>query len=69
MTNVTVKEIDNNEKNVRWIELNGTDHGTDYEFDNETYGITEDDRILNCDGCPITEGDYQTIAVRNSVGI
>jgi len=67
MRNVTVKELNNDGR--RWVELDGTDYGTNYEFDNTTYGITDDDVILDCDGAPLTEGDFETIAVRNSLGL
>ena len=49
--------------------MNGHDFGTDTEIDNEVFGITEDDRVLDCDGAPMTEGDYLTIAVRNTLAI
>jgi len=52
-----------------WYELSGTDFGTNYEFEGAIYGVTENDQILNVDGFPLTEGDFETIAVRNSIGI
>ncbi len=69
MTNVTVKEIEISENNVRWVELNGKDYGTKCEFTNEVYGVTDDDTIIDCDGIPLAEGDHNTIAVRNSLGL
>lgn len=68
MSNVTTSNIDTDivegiERD--WFELTGTESGTGYEFSGEIYAITSDDRILNEDGCPLTEGDNQTIAVRN----
>jgi hypothetical protein len=53
----------------QWYVITGVDYGTEYEFDNAIYGVTEDDFILNEDGCPLTDGDRETIAVRNSIGI
>ena len=67
MANVTVKEIENDGR--RWVELNGTDYGTDYEFENSVYGVTDNNEILDCDGSALTEGDFETIAVRNALGL
>lgn len=64
----TVKTIETNENGVKWVEVSGTDYGTKWEFDGaEVFGITEDNKILDCDGCPLTEGDYLEIAVRNAI--
>lgn len=64
----TVKTIEVNENGVKWIEVSGTDYGTGWDFDGtEVFGITEDDRILDCDGCPLTVGDQYEIAVRNAL--
>jgi len=52
----------------QWYELHGTDIGTGIEFDGDVYGSTDDDRVLDEDGAPLTEGDRQTIAVRNTIG-
>jgi len=62
-----VSDIETNENGVKWIELTGTDNGTDVEFEKEVFGITTDNRIIDCDGIPCTEGDNVTIAVRNSI--
>jgi hypothetical protein len=60
--------IETNENGVKWVEVSGTDYGTNWEFEGaEVFGITEDDRILDCDGCPLTEGDHLEIAVRNAI--
>ena len=67
MKTVTVNELENDVH--RWVELTGTDFGTKYEFNNDVYGITNDDVILDCDGSGLTDGDYETIAVRNSLGL
>lgn len=51
-----------------WFDINGTDSGTGWEFDGaETFGLTDDSRVLDCDGCPLTEGDLQEIAVKNAL--
>jgi len=64
----TVKQIEVNEKNRTWVSISGWDAPTDYRFQGEeVFGITEDDRILDCDGCPLTEGDYLETAVRNAL--
>ena len=62
---MTTVEIINKEE-ITWYLLNGTDTGTNYEFENATYGITDDGYVLDADGGQLTEGDYQTIAVRNA---
>lgn len=61
----TVIKLEND--GIQWFELNGVDYGTNYEFNLDVYGLTEDDRILNCEGHPLTEGDVETIAVRNTI--
>ena len=63
----TESKILEKEENVTWYLLNGTDTGTNYEFENATYGITDDGDVLDADGGKLTEGDYQTIAVRNAI--
>lgn len=64
----TVKAVGINENGVKWVEVSGTDYGTSFEFDvAEVFGITEDNKILDCDGCPLTEGDHLEIAVRNAI--
>lgn len=50
-----------------WCEIYGADEGTGYEFDREFFSLTSDNKILNCDGYPMTEGDRQTIAVRRAI--
>jgi len=55
------------EENVTWYLLDGTDTGTNYEFENVIYGITDDGDVLDEDGGKLTAGDYQTIAVRNAI--
>ena len=64
-----------------WFTLNGEAYGT-REFESEEYGISEqwaDDEdvdeddlencIVDCDGAPLTEGDFLTIAIRNTIEI
>lgn len=71
----TFLSVDQNwqdETTIYWFRLDGTDYGTKIEFDGETFGIAEsggDDRILDEDGSPLTEGDHQTIAVRNTAEV
>jgi hypothetical protein len=60
----TATKIDNDGR--QWFELNGTDYGTGIEFDHDVYGLNGD-TILNADGYPLTEGDWRTIAVRNTI--
>ena len=61
----TATKIDNDGR--QWFELNGVDYGTGYEFDGSDYGLTDDNVILDADGSPLTEGDVETIAVRNTI--
>ncbi len=67
ITNVSYKE--NKEENVdggKCFTLNGTDYGTGYEFEDDTFFLTRDNKILFDDGTPIEcESDYVYIAVRN----
>ena len=63
---VTVKKLDT-DNGVKWFELSGTDNGTDREFNKDIYGLTLDDTILDYEGYPLTEGDRETWAVRNSI--
>ena len=63
---VESSNVEISENGVKWFDLKGHDYGTDTVLDSE-YGLTLDNKILNCDGCPITEGDRETIAVRNSI--
>ncbi|MCP4342915.1 MAG: hypothetical protein GY799_29540 [Desulfobulbaceae bacterium] len=75
---VTVKFIsaDQNwteESTTYWFELNGSAPKTNgYEFNNDVYGVCEsgaDSSILDADGYPQTEGDDETIAVRNFLSV
>ena len=51
-----------------WYAVRGTDYGTAWEFeDDDIYGVTDDDQVLDCDGCTLTPGDAQDRAVRNCV--
>ena len=63
-----VNVIESNEDGVKWVEISGTDYGTGWEFQGaEVFGITKDDKILDCEGCPLTKDDMQEVAVRNAV--
>jgi len=61
---VTVTE-NGTDNGTRWIELSGTDSGTGIEFNGDVFGI-DGRRVLDCDGSPLTDGDYEAIAVKNS---
>jgi len=56
---------------ITWYNISGIDYGTTYNFglDGECFAITKDNRILDIDGAPMTEGDFLTIAVRNALNI
>ena len=66
-SNVTTKLIDTSETGTRWFNITGADVGTEYEFRADVYGLTTDNAIVDCDNYPLTEGDRETIAVRNSL--
>lgn len=60
------------ETTTYWFELNGEDYGTGIEFDGETFGIAEsgpDSQVVDSEGAPLTDGDHQAIAVRNTVEV
>ena len=63
---VKASDFETNENGVKWFDLEGHEYSTDIVLDSN-YGLTLDNKILNCDGCPLTEGDRETIAVRNSI--
>ena len=56
---------------IHWFTLDGTDAGTGYDFEWAEYGVCFNPdgstTILDEDGCPVTEGDRQCIAVRNAI--
>lgn len=62
MSELIVKLIDTNENGVTWYEVTGNIHG--FDFNCESMGMTIDDRVLDCDGCPVTPGDHLEIAMR-----
>lgn len=54
------------EATIYWFHLEGFDDGTNREID-DSYGVCESGgeiAILNCDGIPMTRGDYEEIAAR-----
>lgn len=66
-TDMVVTKIANDGR--QWYKISGTDYGTGYEFDGEgeVIAVTSDNEILDADGCPYTEGDIHTIAIRNAI--
>ena len=64
---MTATHINSDSDGREWFELNGADYGTHREFNSDVYGITDDGSILNADGYPLTEGDFETISVRNTL--
>ena len=61
---VKVLEVVDGKKRVV---LNGIDYGTEVEFDNAEYFVS-DERILFDDGTPLEcESDFECIAIRNSI--
>ena len=67
MATVT-KKIENSD-GITWFEIDGTDIGTDWEFNNEIVGVTDCGKILDCDGCPCTVGDRLHTAITNALNI
>ena len=60
------------ETTVYWFTLSGTDYGTGHEFQNDQYGVADcngNETIVDCDGASLTDGDGETVAVRNSVSV
>ena len=49
-----------------WYQVSGHDFGTSRDLDGE-YAITENGCVLDKDGYPLTAGDREEIAVRNSI--
>ncbi len=65
---VTVTPLpDSGDPERQWFRLDGRDNGTGVEFDNDEFAINENGNILNGDGCPLVESDWETVAVRNSL--
>jgi hypothetical protein len=66
----TVKEIEIDSNENKWFEISGMDYGTGIDFgDSEVFGVTCDGVIMDCDGFPITNGDYLDVAVKNALNI
>ncbi len=66
MKDATIRKIDyDTATGVQWYEVDGYHDGMGVDFENDTIGVTEDDVILDCDGCPKTESDYSTVAIRD----
>lgn len=60
------------ESTTYWFELTGSDEGTGREFDGDVFGVVEsgkDSKIVDCDGCPLTAGDAQEIAVKRHAAV
>lgn len=58
------------ERTVFWFALDGVHYGTGLEFSGDVYGVSVecgDTAILDEDGAPLTDGDWQTLAVRTAV--
>jgi len=68
---VTVTETKTNRcDGMRCVQLHGIDDDTGREFDNDTYYITHDHRILFDDGMECKcETDCLINAIRNAIGL
>ena len=61
-TAAKVKLLEVNDNRVKWFEVSG------FGFEEtEVFGLTEDDRILDADGCPCTPGDYYEAQARRAI--
>ena len=38
-----------------------------YVVDGKEYGLTDDNRIIDSDGCPLTTGDDEEVKVRRAI--
>lgn len=57
-----------NQSAIQWYLLNGSIESLDCEFDNEEWGIeVETGRVIDPDGCPVSEGGHIEIAVNRMV--
>lgn len=65
MSKLTVTKL--NDEGRKWYQIDGECPDTGVSFDNETFAVTDDNEILDADGCPLTSGDSQTIAVENAI--
>lgn len=54
---------------IEYLETDETDEGPIhwYRIDGETYGTTEDGKILDSGGCPLPEGCAEVLRVRRAV--
>lgn len=52
--------LETNENGVKWYEVSGDYQGV--------YGLTRDGRVLDCDGLPMTDGDIETVCVKQCLG-
>ena len=60
-------EIVERSDEVVWVRLTGVDYGTNITFDSEVFGIAGTEVVLDYEGCPLTAGDRDYIAVNNSI--
>lgn len=68
VTPIDTDTVENGTLTRRWFRLTGMVFGFSREFDAEVYGLTNDDVLLDADGCPLNEGDGLAIAVRAAIG-
>jgi len=64
---VNVEKLSEPRDDDEWFALTGVDLGTGCTFDHSEYGRCADGTIVNAEGAPLTDGDWETIAVRNSL--
>ena len=58
------------ETTIYWFTLNGKDYGTEIRFSDSVYGLADnngDTTLLDCDGCPMVEGNGEYIAVYKAI--
>lgn len=71
MKNSTALNVGNDKTetgSIEWYVINGTDFGTNCNFENETVGLNwkaNSYTIVDSENCPITEGDLNWTAIKN----
>jgi hypothetical protein len=70
-TDMLKLEIDSVEESEEWltlwVNLDGVEFGTKFEFTNDSYGICSNGSVYDADNYPLTESDVEVVAVRNAV--
>lgn len=52
---------------VYWFELSGRDDATGVEFEDDVFGVIENEvvsQLVDADGCPVNTGDHEGMAAQ-----